>query len=159
MLDLAWQKVKASTIANCFAKAGLSKDQQKYAQSDDNHCFRDLQNQIEKLGGFYPPGTTAGDVISGDKKVIIAVILQIVEKVMNAAVADDVNDEENDDGRAVLDPVCPKVSDVGESLQVLHDYMPWSLSGQDLHKKLSVLSISIDKVTAKMRQSDVRTFF
>ena len=43
---------------------------------------------------------------------------------MNAAVADDVNDEEDDDDRAVLDPVCPKFSDVGESLQVLNDYMP-----------------------------------
>ena len=33
MLDLAWQKVKTSTDANCFAKAGISKDQQKSAQS------------------------------------------------------------------------------------------------------------------------------
>ena len=71
-------KVKASTIVNCFVEAGLSKDQQKCAQSDDNHSFRDLQNQIEKLGGFYPPGKTAGDVISGDKKVITAVLLLTV---------------------------------------------------------------------------------
>ena len=49
MLDLAWQKVKTSTIVNCFAKAGISKDQQKSAQSHDNDPFRDLQNQIEKL--------------------------------------------------------------------------------------------------------------
>lgn len=115
---------KSESLHNCFAEAGLSKDQQKCAQSDDNHSFRDLQNQIEKLGGFYPPGKTAGDVISGDKKVIIAVLLLTVEEVMNAAVADDVNDEEDDNDRAVLDPVCPKFSDVGESLQVLHDYMP-----------------------------------
>ena len=42
MLDLARQNVKSSTIVNCFAKAGISKDQQKSAQSDDNDLHRDL---------------------------------------------------------------------------------------------------------------------
>ena len=69
MLDLAWQNGKTSTIVNCFEKAGTSKDQQKSAQSDDDDPFRDLQNQIEKLGDFYPPGTTAEDVVSADKNV------------------------------------------------------------------------------------------
>ena len=55
-LDLVWQKVKTSTIVNCFAKAGILKDQQKSAQSVDDGPFRDLQNQIENLGEFYPPG-------------------------------------------------------------------------------------------------------
>ena len=54
MLDLAWQKVKTSTIINCFAKAGISKGQQKSAQLDDDDPFKDLQNQIEKLGDLYP---------------------------------------------------------------------------------------------------------
>ena len=58
MLDLAWQKVKTSTIVNCFAKAGISKNQQKSAQSDYNDPLRDLQNQIEKLVEFYPNFTT-----------------------------------------------------------------------------------------------------
>ena len=59
MLNLASQKVETFTIVNCFAKAGISKDQQKSAQSDDNDPFKDLQNQIEKLGEFYTSGTTA----------------------------------------------------------------------------------------------------
>ena len=44
MLDLAWQKVKTSTIVNCFVKGGISKDQYTSAQSDDDDLFRDLQN-------------------------------------------------------------------------------------------------------------------
>ena len=68
ILDLTWQKVKTSSIVNCFAKAGISKDQQKSVQSDDNDPFRDLQNHIEKLGEFYPLGTTAEDVVSGRKR-------------------------------------------------------------------------------------------
>ena len=58
MLGLAWQQMKISTIVNCFAKAGISNDQQNSAQLDDDDPFKDLQNQIEKLGDFYPPGTT-----------------------------------------------------------------------------------------------------
>ena len=58
--------MKTSTIVNCFAKAGISKDQQKSAQSDDDDPLRDLQNQIEKLAEFYPPGTTAEDVVVAD---------------------------------------------------------------------------------------------
>ena len=44
MLDLVWQKVKIPTIVNCFVKAGISKDQQKPVQSDEDDPFRDLQN-------------------------------------------------------------------------------------------------------------------
>ena len=54
----------------CFAKAGTSKDQQKSAQSDDDDPFRDLQNKIEKLIDFYPPGTTAEDIVSADENVM-----------------------------------------------------------------------------------------
>ena len=156
MLDLAWQQVKISTIVNCFAKAGISNDQQNSAQLDDDDPFKDLQNQIEKLGDFYPPGTTAEDIISADENVMSTVPLltdeELIEEVMNAANAEYADDEEDDDGDAVLDPVCPKVSDVREALQVLHDYMPFSLNGEDIQQKPR-------DVTAKMTQSDIRTFF
>ena len=163
MFDLAWQKVKTSTIINCFAKAVISKDQQKSAQSDDDNPFRDLQNQIEKLGGFYPPGTTAEDVVSADENVVCAVPLltdeELIEEMDNEN-GDDADNGEDDDGDALLNPVCPKVSDIREALQVLHDYMPFSLSGEDIRQKFNALSISIDRdVTAKMTQSDIITFF
>ena len=163
MFDLAWQKVKTSTIINCFAKAVISKDQQKSAQSDDDNPFRDLQNQIEKLGGFYPPGTTAEDVVSADENVVCAVPLltdeELIEEMDNEN-GDDADNGEDDDGDALLNPVCLKVSDIREALQVLHDYMPFSLSGEDIRQKFNALSISIDRdVTAKMTQSDIITFF
>ena len=51
MLDLVRQKLKSSTIFNCFAKAGISKDQQKSAQSDDNdlHRNRDLHRDLTEI--------------------------------------------------------------------------------------------------------------
>ena len=162
MLDLAWQKVKTSTIVNCFAKAGISKDQQKSAQSDDDMPFRDLQNQIKKLGDFYPPGTTAEDVVSADENVMSTVPLltneELIEEVMNAANGDDADDGEDDDDDTLLNSVCPKVSDIRKALQMLHDYMPSSLSGENIQQKLNALSILIYRdVTAKMTQSDIRT--
>ena len=51
-------------------KAGILKDQQKSAQSDDDDPFRNLQNQIKKLGGFFAPGTAAEDVASVDENVV-----------------------------------------------------------------------------------------
>ena len=135
MLDLAWQKVKTSTIVNCFAKAGISKDQQISAQSDDDDPSRDLQNQIEKHGEFYPPGTTAEDDVSADKNVVCTVPLltdeELIEE-MNNENGDDADNGEDDDDDALLNPVCPKVSDIWEAWQVFHDYMPFSLSGEDI---------------------------
>ena len=165
MLDLTWQKVKTSTIVNCFAKAGILKDQQKSVQSNDDDPFRDLQNQIKKLGEFYPPGATAEDIVSTDENMVCTVPLltdeELIEE-MNNENGDDADNgkDDDDDDDALLNPVCPKVSDILEAMQVLHDYMPFSLSGEDIRQTFNALSISTDRdVTAKMTQSDIRTFF
>ena len=84
---------------------------------------------------------------------------ELIEE-MNNENEDDADNGEDDDDDALLNPVCTKVSDIREALQVLHDYMPFSLSGEDIRQKFNALSISIDRdVTAKMTQSDIRTFF
>ena len=165
MIDLAQKKMKTSTIVYCIAKAGISKAQQKSAQSDDDgRPFRDLQNQIEKLWEIYPPGTTAEDVVSADENVVCTVPLltdeELIEE-MNNENGDDADTGEDDNDDALLNPVCPKVSDFREALQVLHNYMPISLSGENIRKKFnSALSIPIDRdVTAKITQRDIRTFF
>lgn len=64
---------------------------------------------------------------------------------MNAANTDDADDEEDDDD-AVKKTVCPKVSDVPEALQVLHDCMPFSISSEDIQQKLNALSILVDRL-------------
>ena len=52
MLDLAWQKVETSFIVNCFAKAGISKDQQKSAKSDDDDPLEILKIRSKNLVNF-----------------------------------------------------------------------------------------------------------
>ena len=113
-------------------KAGISKEQQKIAQSDDDNPFRNLQNQIKKLGEFYPPGTTAENVVSADESVVCTVPLLTDEELleeMNNEYGDDADNGEDDDDDALLKPVCTKVSDIREAFQLLHDYMPFSSSG------------------------------
>ena len=117
----------------------------------------------KNLGYLYPPSTTAEDIVSADENVMSTVLLitdeELIEKVMNAANGDDTDDGEDDDD-ALLNPVCPKVSDIWEALQVLHDYMSFSLSGEDIQQKFNALPISTDRdVTAKMTGFDIRTFF
>ena len=83
---------------------------------------------------------------------------ELIEE-MNNENGDDADNGEDDDDDALLNPVCTKVSDIREALQVLHDYMPFSLSGEDIRQKFNALSILIGRdVTAKMTQSDIRTF-
>ena len=69
---------------------------------------------------------------------------ELIEEVMNAANGDDAADGEDEDDDALLNQVCPKVSDIREALQVLQDYMPFSLSGKDIQQKLNALPIPID---------------
>ena len=96
-----------------FFKGGISEDQQKSAQLDDDDPFKDLQNQIKKLGDFYTLNTTAEDAIFADQNVTTTVPLlsddKLIKELMNVA------NEDADDG-AVLDPVCPKIGDVREAL-------------------------------------------
>ena len=85
---------------------------------------------------------------------------ELIEE-MNNENGDDADTGEDDNDDALLNAVCPKVSDFREALQVLHNYMPISLSGEDIRQKFnSALSIPIDRnFTAKITQSDVRIFF
>lgn len=46
---------------------------------------------------------------------------KFIFKVINPANADEADDKEDDDDNAMLDPVCPRVSNARETLQLLHD--------------------------------------
>ena len=105
-------KVETSTIVNFFPKAGILKDQQKSAQSNDDDPFRDLQNQIKKLGEFCPPGTTSEDVVSLDENVVCTVPLLTDEELiaeMNNDNGDDADNGQDDDNNALLTQFSPKL--------------------------------------------------
>ena len=49
MVVAAWGKVTEATVVNCFKKAGVIKVSQGETVHDENHPFKDLQVEIEKL--------------------------------------------------------------------------------------------------------------
>ena len=53
---------------------------------------------------------------------------ELIEEVNNEY-GDDADNGEDDDDDALLNPVCTKVSDIWEALQLLHEYMSFSSSG------------------------------
>ena len=81
------KKWKSSTIVDCFEKGGILKEQQKSTLLDDNDHFKDLQNQIKKLGDFYHPRTTAEDIIWANKNLVNEIISltdkKLIEEVMS----------------------------------------------------------------------------
>ena len=68
MLDLAWGKVTTKTVANCFEKAGISKEKQSEALLDAEDLSKGLQKQLDKLAVYnsecFPEGTAANDIVS-----------------------------------------------------------------------------------------------
>ena len=81
------------------------------------------------------------------------------------AILCDVLDEENfetDDGTDDVsnEPLCPQSSDVHQALNVLREQMLFSDNGKFIHKCLNEISVLVEKkLSANLRQADVRSFF
>ena len=132
MLDLAWEKVKAITIVNCFKKAGISEEQQHAALIENDDLFKDLQELEARLAvcapEVFPDGTTAEDVLSADENLFNAEPLTTDEEIIESITAaessakagNDDDDDDNDD--ALEEPVCPKATDVRIALEILREY-------------------------------------
>ena len=166
MLDVAWGKVKAETIGNCFAKAGISEKKQADALLDADDPFKDLQDQLDKLAvhtsEFFPEGTTAKDIVSMDD------FVNTTEPIMNDEIISDVLDEENleaeedEDGDVdiLIEPTCPQSGDVRQALEVLRRYMIFSDNVEYIHKCINrINSIVENELSEKLKQADIRDSF
>ena len=82
---------------------------------------------------------------------------ELIEEALNGS---NDNNEEDHDGDVVFGPICPKASDVQDVLQVLHDYIFFSLNSEDAQKNHKPLTMVIDRAVAtKLTHSDIGTFF
>ena len=115
ILDVAWVKVTTKTIANCFEKAGISKEKQSETLLDADDPFKDLQEQLDKLAiynpKFFPEGTAANDIVSVDGG--DAILCDVLDE-ERSETEDDTNDVSNES-------ICPQSSDVRQALDVLRE--------------------------------------
>ena len=131
MLDLAWEKVKAITIVNCFKKAGIPEEQQDTALIENDDLFKDLQELEARLAvcapKVFPDGSAAEDVLSVDENFFNAEPLTTDEEIIESITAAESsakagNDDDDDDNDALEEPVCPKATDVRIALEILREY-------------------------------------
>ena len=82
-LDVAWGKVTAGSIVNCFAKAGISKEQDAALKD----AFQVLQEQLDALSvqtpEFFPEGPTANDIVFADDNVINTEPVMFDDEIIN----------------------------------------------------------------------------
>ena len=164
MIDLAWGKFTTKTVANCFEKAGISKEKQSEALLDADDPFKDLQKQLDKLAVYNPEffleGATTNDIVSLDDSLTSTETLMTDDAIL-CNVSDEEGSETEDDTDGVSnEPICPQSSDVPQALDVLREYTLFSDNGECIHKCLNEISVLVEnELSAKLRQADIRSFF
>ena len=164
MVAIAWGKVTTKTVANCFEKAGISKEKHSEALLDVDHPFEDLQEKLDKLAvynfKFFPEGTTANDIISVDDSLTSTRPLMTDDAVLSDVLDEEGSETEDDTDDVSNEPICPQSSDVRQALDVLREYMLFSDNGEFIHKCLNEISVLVEnELSAKLRQADIRSFF
>ena len=145
MLEIARSKVKTKTVANCFEKAGSSKEKQFEALVDADDPFQDLQEQLGKLAlynpKFFPEGTTTND-ISVDDYIANIELLMTDDAILFNILDEEVSETEDDTNGVSNEPIFQQSSDVRQALDVLPEYMLFNDNGEFLHKYLNKMCIS-----------------
>ena len=121
--NFRWNENAWSCMASKKWKPPLSLivNQQKSAQSDDDDPFKRSSKPDRKTWW----------ILASRHSTITRMHEELIGE-MNNENGDNADYRGDDDENALLNPVCPKVSDIREALQVLHDYMPFSLSSEDI---------------------------
>ena len=141
MLEVARSKVKTKTVANCFEKAGSSKEKQFEALVDSDDPYQDLQEQLEKVAlyspKFFPEGATANDIVSVDDYITSIELLMTDEAILFNVLDEEVSETEDDTNGVSNEPIFPQSSDVRQALDVLREYILFNDNGEFLHKYLN----------------------
>ena len=164
MLDIAWGKVKADTVVNCFAKAGISKEKQTEALQGADNPFKDLQEQLDTLAirtpDFFPEGATANYFVSADDHVISTEPVMTDDQIINDVLVDENVIQEDADENFSDRPTCPKSGDVRRALDILRVYMLFSDNGEALHKSINQISAVVENsFSVRLRQAAITNFF
>ena len=151
---------KCLTLLGEMLQPKLLLQSEAFLNTDDR--FKDLQEQLDKLAvynpKFFPKATTANDIVSVDDSFSTEPLM-----IDDAILIWRLGWRRSWDQRWhrwCLTPICPQANDVRQSMDVLREHMLFSDNGGLIHKFLNRISVLVEKkLSAKLRQADIRSFF
>ena len=121
LLVSAWNKVNQNTIVNCFKKAKISEKDQTIAMNDQNHLFKEINENLKELRekelSLVAENMKAEDFAAVDDAVITTSLTLTDEEILHEATQtenDDVEEIEANDKELVA----PSTRDVENSLEI-----------------------------------------
>ena len=127
MLAASWSMVSEMTIVNCFAKAGLSSEDQHQAASDEDNPFKDLVEELTKLQirdqQFASANTSAEEFIDCDDQVLARAALPTEDEIIAELIGDLV---EVEDSQECNDNPLTKstMGETRDAVEVISKYSP-----------------------------------
>ena len=121
LLVSAWNKVNQNTIVNCFKKAKISEKDQTIAMNDQNHLFKEINENLKELRekelSLVAENMKAEDFAAVGDAVITTSLTLTDEEILHEATQtenDDVEEIEANDKELVA----PSTRDVENSLEI-----------------------------------------
>ena len=164
LLVSAWNKVNQNTIVNCFKKAKISEKDQTIAMNDQNHLFKEINENLKELRekelSLVAENMKAEDFAAVDDAVITTSLTLTDEEILHEATQtenDDVEEIEANDKELVA----PSTRDVENSLEISKNLSLFSEKRgdqmQDLMNKSENL-LTWEKVE-KCKQVKITSYF
>ena len=107
LLVPSWNDVTKTTVANCFRKAKIPKENQNDAVADIDDPFRGLQEDLYKLRQCHrdlvPKKLIAEDVVQIDSNIITTEAPMTDEEILLSTILKGIDKEDEEDGIEVFD--------------------------------------------------------
>ena len=135
--------VSETTIVNCFAKAGLSSENQHQAASDEDDPFKDLVEKLMKLQNrdqeIAPEKTSAEEFIDCDDQVLTRAALPTEDEIIAELIDEEVvevvdskRDSQADSQESNDNPLIkPTTDEIRDAMEVISRYCLFS-ENQDI---------------------------
>lgn len=163
--QVAWRRVTAKTIANCFAHCGFVARTPAPEEDEDPEDDVPLAQLLRKLRDVGLPVTKEEEeaFITVDDKLLTsapATLDDIVEAVKERH--EDQDEEEDEDQPEAPTPAAPTMAQVIDATQVLKDALASSSSAgtEEMWHHISALESALAKASVKkLKQKTIQSFF
>ena len=162
----SWNSVSEETIANCFKKAKISKENQVTAVTDADDPFKGLKdelNNLQKLDQSAVQNNQSAESFIGlDSKVVTSALYMSDSHILIKVISDSIEDQDDDviEGLNFSPPLArPSKSDVEEALDKLQGLSLFSSYGNEIRHLTLKIEIFLNKErTESLKQSHLPSF-